>query len=799
VYTKKKEVKQLNSKALKTLEYNKIIETLGECALTSIGKEKCLELKPFLDIYTIEKAQDITTEASSMILKKGSLPLGGMKDIRASLSRVNVGGMLNVLELLHIGDFLHVVNKVMAYGKEDASKNDSFPQLVERFELLVPAPAVKKEIERCVLNEQDLADDASSGLLSIRKQIKISNDRIKEQINTVLRSQTYKNMLSDVVVTIRGGRFCVPVKQEYRTVFPGIIHDQSSTGATLFMEPMSVVNLNNKIKELEAEEKKEIEKILMDLSMQVATVSEELSANFELLAELDFFFAKGQLSISMFGSRPIFNTNGFVDIKKGRHPLLNKDTVVPTDIYIGDKFNTLLITGPNTGGKTVALKTLGLFSLMGQAGLHIPAFDGSKLTVFDNIFADIGDEQSIEQSLSTFSSHMTNIVSILKDVTQDSLVLMDELGAGTDPTEGAALAISIIQFLHDRKIKTAVTTHYSELKVYALRTDGVENASCEFDVVSLRPTYKLLIGVPGKSNAFSISKRLGLDDYIIDEAKKLLSSEEKKFEDVITDLEISRKTVELESARAEDYRKQAERLKSEIEQEREKMRKSKEKILQKAQEDAREVVRIAKLEADNIVKEMNKLLKEGNKQEINEKRTVLKEKLEGFGSSMGTSQEQTPRKVPKNLKKGDSVFIHSLNQKGVVTKESDGNGEVMVKAGIMSIKVKITELSLDENVETVTISNQGFKTNAKQAKSLNIRPEIDLRGTMVSEGLELADKYLDDAYLSGLAQVTIIHGKGTGALRTAIHNHLKKHPHVKSYRLGVFGEGEHGVTVVEFK
>ena len=788
----------MNKKAFKTLEYNKIIEMLSSCALTATGKEKCLELEPFLNIEKIEKEQEITTEASAMILKKGSLPLGGMKDIRASLRRVNVGGVLNVSELLHIGDFLHVVNKVVSYGKEDSSKNDNFNILTEMFGFLIPIDHLKKEIDRCILNEQDIADDASSELLSIRKTIKTSNDRIKEQLNSVLRSQTYKNMLSDAIVTLRGGRFCVPIKQEYRTVFPGIIHDQSSTGATLFMEPMSVVALNNKIKELEAEEKKEIEKILMQLSQKVAENSTELSENFETITELDFFFAKGQLSVSMFATMPIFNTKGYVNIKKGRHPLLNKDTVVPTDIYIGGDFNTLLITGPNTGGKTVALKTLGLFSLMGQAGLHIPAFDNSELTVFDNIFADIGDEQSIEQSLSTFSSHMTNIVSILKDVTPDSLVLMDELGAGTDPTEGAALAISIIQFLHDRKIKTAVTTHYSELKVYALKTAGVENASCEFDVVSLKPTYKLLIGVPGKSNAFSISKRLGLDDYIIEEAKKLLSSEEKKFEDVITDLEISRKTVEIESAKAEDYRKQAERLKSEIEKEREKMRQSKEKILNKAQEDAREMVRLAKTEADNIVKEMNRLLKEGNKKEIDSKRTELKEKLESFSLKTSFTGKKTPQKAPKNLKKGDSVFIHTLNQKAIVTKEPDNNGDVFVKAGIMNIKVKLSELSLDEDKEVKTVNNQSFKSGVKVGKSLNIRPEIDLRGVMVLEGLELVDKYLDDAYLSGIGQVTIIHGKGTGALRSAIHNHLKKHSHVKSYRLGNFGEGEHGVTIVEF-
>ena len=524
---------------------------------------------------------------------------------------------------MHIGEFLYVCRKAKNYAKNE-NKAETYERLDEYFELLTLIPNLENEITRCIVSETEIADDASSGLKSVRKEIKISNDRVKDHLNGVISSSAYRNMLQDFVITIRNDRYCVPVKSEYRSVFPGMVHDQSNTGSTVFMEPLSVVQLNNKIKELQAKEREEIEKILTSLSIMVIQNEAQLSANLELLTQLDFIFAKAQLSLSMDGTQPLFNTKGYVNIQKGRHPLLDKKTVVPINIYLGKEFTTLLITGPNTGGKTVALKTLGLFSLMGQAGLHIPANDHSQLAVFDEVFADIGDEQSIEQSLSTFSAHMTNIVKILEDVTDHSLVLFDELGAGTDPTEGAALAMAIISYLHDRKIRTAVTTHYSELKVYALSTEGVENACCEFDVETLRPTYRLLIGIPGKSNAFAISKRLGLQDYIIDSAREFISHDEARFEDVITDLEISKKSVAFEQERAEQYRREAESLKKEVERQKEKTREQKEKILQKAREEAKQIYAQAKEEADQIIKEMNREAKQKNQQKALENRAKLK-------------------------------------------------------------------------------------------------------------------------------------------------------------------------------
>jgi len=788
----------MNSKALQTLEYTKIIDMLASHAASQMGKDRAHNLEPMKNIKDIKRAQQETTEATTLILRKGSLPLGGIRDIRFALQRALVGGMLGIEELLHIGDFLYVCSKIQSYGYPD-ERYEPLEMLQSLFDGVLSSDHLESEIKRCILNQQELSDGASQALANVRRSIRSSNDRIRDHLNSVIQSATYRNMLQDPIITIRNDRYCVPVKAEYRGNFPGMIHDQSSSGATLFMEPASVVQLNNKIKELFFEERKEIERILMQLSGLVAGQADILSASIDMLTRLDFIFAKGELSLAMRATEPIFNEQGYINIRKGRHPLLPNDTVVPTDIYIGKDFTTLLITGPNTGGKTVSLKTVGLFTLMGQAGMHIPAFDNSELAVFNDVFADIGDEQSIEQSLSTFSSHMRNIVSILDEVQDNALVLLDELGAGTDPTEGAALGIAILQYLHDRQIRSVVTTHYSELKVYAISTPGVENASCEFDVETLRPTYRLLIGIPGKSNAFAISRRLGLPEHIIDHARGSLSQEDVRFEDMITDLEISKKTVMLEKDRAEQYRREAENTRKQLETQQEKLKNQRERILNEAKAEAVKLVREAKDQADELYKGLQKHLQEAaTRKEVEAQRQAMQSHLSGLEKDLAdaTGVKRVLRPLPEKLKKGDSVFVHTLNQKATVVTEPDNAGEVMVQAGIMKVKVKLQDLSLDETKEKPKF-NQSRGTTAKAGKSKHIRPEKDLRGMLVHEALEESQKYLDDAYLANLPLVTLIHGKGTGALRKAIHERLKKHPYVKSYRLGTFGEGEDGVTIVD--
>ena len=784
-------------KSFKTLEFNKILDKLQNYAGSELGKSIAAQLTPYTDIEEIKLHQGETSEAVTMVIKKGSLGMGGLRDISAYIKRVQIGGSLNITELLHIADFLRVSKRAKGYGQAEG-KNDAFPILEPRFNAIELANELERDIERCIVSPTEVADDASSTLREIRRNIKISNDRIKEQLNAIIHSASYRNMLQDPVITIRNDRYCVPVKQEYKNAFSGMIHDQSATGATVFIEPMSVVNLNNRIAELLSNEKVEIDRILALLSSKVAEYDDLLLSNQEILADLDFVFAKAELSISMKATEPIFNTKGYINIKKARHPLLNPETVVPTNIYIGKDFNTLLITGPNTGGKTVTLKTVGLFTLMGQSGLHISAFDNSQLTVFDEDFADIGDEQSIEQSLSTFSSHMTNIVKILDKITNNSLVLLDELGAGTDPTEGAALAISIIQYLHKIGVRTLVTTHYSELKLFALSTDGVENASCEFDVQTLRPTYRLLIGVPGKSNAFAISKRLGLPEFLIEDAKEVLSHEDVKFEDVITDLEINRKSLEIEKEKAEEYRKEAERLRVEAQKQREKLNSQRDKIIRKANEEARILISDAKDEADKVLKEIRKLQRNGNTKAIEEKRQALKDKMSKVDSKI-TKNEKKNHNVPEKLVIGDKVKVHSLNQSGVVATLPDKNGNVTVKTGIMKVTVSIKDLSLDQSDSVIMATPKKFASNIKRKKASSVSAEIDLRGCLADEAIDLVDKYLDDAYLAGVSPVTIIHGKGTGALRKAVHTFLKSNAHVKSFRLGQYGEGESGVTVVELK
>ncbi|MBR4014587.1 MAG: endonuclease MutS2 [Anaerotignum sp.] len=789
----------MNEKALHTLEFDKIIEKLTGYAVSPMAKERAAALQPSSALSDIAIWQQETTEAVSMVLRKGGPSFGGFREIRPQLKRAAMAGMLSVGELMTMGEFLYVCRKIKNYAKRENAA-EVYERLDEYFDLIVPLDTLENEISRCILSETEIADNASAGLRSVRKEIKISNDRVKDHLNSIISSSAYRNMLQDFVITIRNDRYCVPVKSEYRNTFPGMIHDQSNTGSTLFMEPLSVIQLNNKIKELQAKEKEEIEKILRMLSEMVTSNAVSIEANLELLTQLDFIFAKAALSLSMDGTQPLFNTEGYVNIQKARHPLLDTKTVVPIDIYLGKEFTTLLITGPNTGGKTVALKTLGLFSLMGQAGLHIPAFDHSQLAVFDRVFADIGDEQSIEQSLSTFSAHMTNIVKIMEEVTDHSLVLFDELGAGTDPTEGAALAIAIIQALRERQIRTAVTTHYSELKVFALSTEGVENACCEFSVETLRPTYRLLIGIPGKSNAFAISRRLGLQEYILESAQEFISQDEARFEDVITDLEISKKSVVFEQERAEQYRKEAEALKLEVERQKQKTQEQKEKILQKAREEAKQLYAKAKEEADSIIKEMNRQAKEANsRQKMLDNRAKLNEKLSSMQEDFLKSRKMKPtHKAPEKLQAGDRVYVISFDQKGVALTAPDRNKEVMVQMGVMKIKVPLAELMLDDTPLPKEKKKQTMP-KAKTAKSQFISAEIDCRGQLVDEALANIDKYIDDAYLSGLKQIVIIHGKGTGALRAAVQSYLRTNPHVKSHRPGAYGEGEAGVTVVELK
>jgi DNA mismatch repair protein MutS2 len=799
----------MNTKALNTLEFYKITEMLAMRAVSPMGKQMARELVPMGDLADIHIAQGETTAASGFILRKGSLPLGGIADIGKSVARAVAGGMLYIEDLLQVCDFLYVCGKVITYGKEKGEATCLAPY----FDGVGTADALEREIGRCIKNANEIADSASPKLADIRRNIRVSHDKIRDQLQSVIRSEAYKNMLQDPIVTLRGDRFCVPVKADQRGNFPGMVHDQSASGATLFMEPLSVVQQNNKIKELHFEEKREEERILMKLSALVADEEELLTANMRQLTHLDFVFAKGELALAMKASEPKFNNNGYVHIRKGRHPLLNPDKVVPTDIYLGKDFTMLLITGPNTGGKTVTLKTIGLFTCMGQAGLHIPAFDNSELAVFDEVFADIGDEQSIEQSLSTFSSHMGNIVGILAQISgnqrgegmSNALVLLDELGAGTDPTEGAALAIAILQYLQSYGIRTVITTHYSELKLYALSTPGVENASCEFDVETLRPTYRLLIGIPGKSNAFAIAQRLGLQEDIINGAKEVLSQKDVRFEDLITDLEAGKKLAIAEQERAEGYRREAEKLRADTERQQEKLNIQREKILNAARTEAQETLRKAKLDAEKLLTEMKKSV--ASSKDMEAARHMMRETLGGMEGDIAAAlgvTEKPHRTPPANLRKGDRVFIHSLSQEGTVLVPPNAGGEVLIQAGIMQIKVPLNDLTLAENkdgnaLSQIIMGKHGSPSGSRIAKSRTITTEIDLRGMTPEEAVETADKYLDDAFLSSLFTVSIIHGKGTGALRNAIHGHLKRHPHVKEYRLGKFGEGETGVTVVTFK
>ena len=788
----------MNEKAYKTLEFHKILHKLTELAHTPAGKELCRQLTPLTDIGAIRRAQKETSDAEMRIIAKGSLSFSGVRDIRPAVKRLEVGSSLSIPELLQIGSLLTVAARAKGYGRrEDREDPDSLEELFAALEPLTP---LRQAIERCILSEEEISDDASPGLRHVRRSIRSANDKIHTQLNALVVSS--RNYLQDGVITMRDGRYCLPVRQEYRSQVPGLIHDYSSSGSTAFIEPMSVVKLNNELRELEIQERKEIEAVLADLSNQAAEHSGELEQNFRLLTQLDFIFAKAMLSRSYKGTEPVFNTERQLHIKQGRHPLLPAKTVVPVDVWLGKDFDLLVVTGPNTGGKTVSLKTIGLFTLMGQAGLHIPAAAGSRLGVFQDVFSDIGDEQSIEQSLSTFSAHMTSIVRILKSADENSLVLFDELGAGTDPTEGAALAMAILSRLHRQGIRTVATTHYSELKIYALSTPGVENASCEFDVETLRPTYRLLIGVPGKSNAFAISQKLGLPEEIIEEARESIGQQEEAFEDVISDLDAQRRALEQEKAEAKRLRAEAEKLKKELDGKQDRLNEQRDKVLREAREEARNILQQAKDSADKAIRDLHKHGMLVGK-DLEQQRSGLREQIAGLDAGLAKKKSQPAKKnQAKDFHIGDAVRVLSLNLNGTVSTLPNAKGDLFVQMGILRSQVNISDLEL---LPDDAVSVEGKKHHytgsgqIKMSKSAGVRPELNLIGKTVDEALPELDKYLDDAYLAHLPSVRIIHGRGTGALKKAVTNFLRTYKHVAKYRPGEFDEGGYGVTVVEFK
>lgn len=800
----------MNEKALKTLEFNKIIDILEEYASTPLGKKHCRDLIPMTDLEEIRLAQKETSDANDRVRLKGSIFFSGVRDIRDSAKRLEVGSSLGIAELLNISSVLNVAARVKNYGRSTQDdrqelngeeERDTGDSLAVFFDSLEPLTPLNQEIKRCVLSEEEISDDASPGLRQVRRALKTVNDRVHTQLGEIMN--TSRSYLQDPVITMRNGRYCLPVKSEYKGQVHGMVHDQSSSGSTFFIEPMAIVKLNNEIRELEIREQKEIEAVLANLSNLAAEHTEELAEDVRILSELDFIFAKAALSRHFKCSEPKFNTRGYLNIKSGRHPLLDPHKVVPIDIRLGDTFDLLIVTGPNTGGKTVSLKTVGLFTLMGQAGLHIPAFDGSELAVFQDVFADIGDEQSIEQSLSTFSSHMTNIVKILEKADGESLVLFDELGAGTDPTEGAALAMSILTFLHNMKVRTMATTHYSELKIFALSTEGVENACCEFDIESLRPTYRLLIGIPGKSNAFAISKKLGLADFIIENAKEFIGEQDEAFEDVISELEASRKKLEKEQMEIARYKLEIETLKSQLSAKQEKIESQRDRLMREANEEARRVLQEAKDVADETIKNITKLSSDaGLNRALEKERTRLREKLDKANDALALKAQKQPAKAQKakDFKVGDAVRVLSLNLNGTVSTLPNAKGDLYVQMGILRSQVNIKDLELiqEETVSTPSSMKKSSGSHIKMSKSMSISPEINLIGMTVDEALPQLDKYLDDAYLAHLSQVRVVHGRGTGALKNAVHRHLKKLKYVKSFRLGVFGEGDTGVTIVEF-
>lgn len=793
----------MNTKVLTTLEYTKIIDLLTEKADSEPGKKLCRELVPSTDLSAIRTAQRETKDALARLFRIGSTSFGSNRDLGFSIRSLEIGSSLSMSELLKLASFLDNVSRIKTYGKKEREDlpNDS---LDAYFEGLTPMTQLANEINRCILSEEEMADDASPRLKSIRRSKLSTNEKIHSQLTSMVNG-AYRTFLQDAVITMRDNRYCIPVKAEYKSQVSGMVHDQSSTGSTFFIEPAAVVNLNNQLKELDLQEQEEIEVILGDLSSQAAVHTSELAADQKIMTTLDFIFAKAKLAMEQNATEPIFNTEHYIQIRKGRHPLLDKKKAVPIDVRLGKDFDLLVITGPNTGGKTVSLKTVGLFTLMGQAGLHIPALDRSELSIFSEVYADIGDEQSIEQSLSTFSSHMTRVVHILQHADAVSLCLFDELGAGTDPTEGAALAIAILNYLHDRGIRTMATTHYSELKIYALSTNFVENACCEFDVETLRPTYRLLIGIPGKSNAFAISSKLGLSDEIINAAKEQISKEDESFEDVIADLEQSRVTIEKEQQEIAEYKERIRTLQEQLQKKNEKIDQAKDKILRDANEKARAILQEAKDVADETIRDFNKAGASADIKELEKKRQKVRDKInEKNGKlALGNNQKKPANQKtvdPKKLKKGDSVKIISMNLKGIVNTLPDARGNLFVQCGIMRMQTNINDLvPVKEETITAPALQRTNTGKLKMSKSFSVSSEINLLGCTVDEAIAKLDKYLDDAYLAHLPSVRVVHGKGTGALRSAVQSHLKRLKYVKEYRLGEYGEGDAGVTIVTFK
>lgn len=793
----------MNTKVLITLEYNKIIDLLTEKADSEPGKKLCRDLVPSTDLSAIRTAQRETKDALARLFRIGGTSFGSNRDLGFSIRSLEIGSSLSMSELLKLASFLDNVSRIKTYGKKEREDlpNDS---LDAYFEGLTPMTQLANEINRCILSEEEMADDASPRLKSIRRSKLSTNEKIHSQLTSMVNG-AYRTFLQDAVITMRDNRYCIPVKAEYKSQVSGMVHDQSSTGSTFFIEPAAVVNLNNQLKELDLQEQEEIEVILDDLSSQAAVHTSELAADQKIMTTLDFIFAKAKLAMEQNATEPIFNTEHYIQIRKGRHPLLDKKKAVPIDVRLGKDFDLLVITGPNTGGKTVSLKTVGLFTLMGQAGLHIPALDRSELSIFSEVYADIGDEQSIEQSLSTFSSHMTRVVHIVQHADADSLCLFDELGAGTDPTEGAALAIAILNYLHDRGIRTMATTHYSELKIYALSTNFVENACCEFDVETLRPTYRLLIGIPGKSNAFAISSKLGLSDEIIHAAKEQISKEDESFEDVIADLEQSRVTIEKEQQEIAEYKERIRTLQEQLQKKNEKIDQAKDKILRDANEKARAILQEAKDVADETIRDFNKAGASADIKELEKKRQKVRDKINEKNGKLAlgnTQKKPADQKTvdPKKLKKGDSVKIISMNLKGIVNTLPDARGNLFVQCGIMRMQTNVNDLvPVKEETITAPALQRTNTGKLKMSKSFSVSSEINLLGCTVDEAIAKLDKYLDDAYLAHLPSVRVVHGKGTGALRNAVQSHLKRLKYVKEYRLGEYGEGDAGVTIVTFK
>ena len=810
----------MNKRSLRILEFTKILSMVNEYAASPMAKRRIDRMKPQRDIDVIRKLQEETNDALNRLNRHGNISFSGLRDIGASIKRLEVQGTLTSQELLDIAAVLQVAKAVKQYGDGSdltealASRNQepvsqtTNDSLTERFNMLLPLEHIASEITRCILSENEYADDASSGLKNIRREIRLTNDKLHQQLDKIIKSDANRDQLQDSLITMRNGRYCIPVKQEYRSKFPGMIHDQSSTGSTLFIEPMAVVNLNNQIKELANEELLEIEKILENLSAQAATYVSDIAYDLELLTDLDFIFAKAKFARATNSTRPIFNTDGIIDIRQGRHPLLEKHSVVPVDIRLGEAYNLLIITGPNTGGKTVSLKTLGLFSLMGQAGLHIPAMEESRLAVFDDIFADIGDEQSIEQNLSTFSSHMSNIVYIVQHATPNTLCLFDEPGGGTDPVEGAALAVSILNYLKSMGARCMATTHYSELKTYALSTDGVENASCEFDVATLRPTYRLTIGIPGKSNAFAIASKLGLPEYIITSAKEQIDSDAVDMETLLADLEASKRSMEEDEKAIEAYKQEIESLKESLKKKEENLDTKKAEILKKAREEARDIIEEAKETADQTIRDYNKWRSNPNKADMRameEKRSSLRNKIKDYEKAGASeTKKQTSNHKASDFHIGDTVQVLSMGTRGTITKLPNNKGIAGVQMGIMSAMLPISDLLIIPE-STISVNGEKQKYAGRRAggdhttvnKAKTFSPELNVMGKTVDEACFEIDKYLDDAVLAHISRVTIIHGKGTGALRKGIWQYLKNHPLVQSYRSGEFGEGEYGVTIVD--